>query len=357
MTMLFERGALISLPARELALTTPPTSVFPLEALEAASLSPTPRDALNLVASCAPPDRPRLIVARPEMFTHGASLDWLNDAIGGVLDHVALSDGETVRLVPGLRNHVYFYGLGHSGHLDALERLERRAPELLTQLHSQVNTALAFRWKGRRFAPLTQAIMGDPSALDAAPELRPLAVDRPSPEDGVALALAAPPAAPAGFERLHYLRLSESALHDETVARRVTMLVADALGDPRRIVVWVLPVGADHEAGRVGALVQCLIAGGGRLPRGLMPNVFFASADLAAEKLAGLAARRSLITDDLADFSRAAPEFLEAFAAVRVYARPGRHMPAQFHELMHMVYGPQTEIDWLRPGAEPAMRP
>ena len=349
MSLPFERGVLISPPARELAATTPPASVFPVEALDMASVSPPFRDALDLVASCAPPGRPRLIVARPEMFTHGASLAWLNQAIGGVLDHVALSDGEAVRLVPGLRNHVYFYAIGQAGRLDALERLERRAPELFTQLHSQVNTALGFRWKGRRFAPLTQAIVADARAPDPAPELRALAIDGHSPEGSVALALAAAPATPARFARLHYLRLSEGALGEASVAWRVTALVADALADPTRAIVWVLPESASDEAGRVGALIRCLSAGGGRLPGGLMPNVFFTSADLSAEALGGLAAKRTLVVDDFAGFSHAAPDFHDSFAKILVYARPRRHMPSQFQDLLGMVYGPQTEIDWLRP--------
>jgi hypothetical protein len=341
MNGLFERGALISLPARELAATTPPASVFPVEALDGANLSPALRSALDLVASCAPPDRPRLIVARPEMFTHGATLEWLNQALQGVSDHVALSDGETVRLVPGLRNHVYFYALGQSGSLGALERLQRRAPELFTQLHSQVNSALAFRCHGRRFAPLTQVLMADPP--DAPPALRPLAVDRPS----LDASLAAAPVSPGPFATLHYLRLSQSALIEASVARRVTALVAEALGEASRAVVWALPAAIDD----VGALTTCLRAGGGRLPPGLMPNVFFTRADLAGETLARLATQRTLVTDDFADVSRAADDFLEGFGDVLVYARPGRHMPAQFHDLLQMVYGLQTRIDWLRSDA------
>lgn len=349
MTTPFESGALFSLPARELAMTTPPASVFPIEALDATGLSPVLRDALALVASCTPPGQPRLIVARPEMFTDGATLAWLRHAIGGVLDHVALSDGEAVRLVPGLRNHGFFYGVGRIGDLDALERLERRAPELLTQLHSQVNTALGFRWKGRRFAPRTQAILAGPPLSGPAPELRALVVDGHSPDASARLALAAAPMAPAGFARLHYLRLSEGALHEMTVARRVTALVADTLADSGRAFVWVLPEGAEDEAGRVGALMRCLLAGGGRLPRGPMANVFFTPADLSVEALGRLAARRALVVDDFVNFSRAAPGFPESFTEVLVYARRNRHMPGQFRDLMRMVYGPQTGIEWLRP--------
>jgi len=346
----FDRGVLISLPALELARTTPPSSVFSAQALDAASLSPTLRDALDLVANCAPPGRPRLIVARPEMFTDDATLAWLNQAIGGVLDHVALSDGAAVRLVPGLRNHVYFYDIGQIGRLEALERLERRAPEVFMQLHSQVNTALAFRWKGRRFAPMTQAIVADGRAPDPAPALRALAIDRHSPDRSVASALAAAPAPPppAPFARLHYLRLSENALREAAVARRVTACVAAALVDPDSAIVWVLPESAGDEPDRIDALAQCLHAGGGRLPGGRMPNVFFTNADLAVEPLGRLATTRTLLTDAFADFSRCAPEFLESFADTVVYARSGRHMPAQFHDLLRMVYGPPTRIDWLR---------
>jgi hypothetical protein len=166
---------------------------------------------------------------------------------------------------------------------------------------------------------------------------------------------AALPATPAPFERLHYLRLSECALREAAVARRVTACVGQTLADPGRALVWVLPESESDEADRVEALVQCLLAGGGRLPGGLMANVFFTSRDLAVETLAKLAAKRTLITDALADFSRAAPDFSESFADVLVYARSGRHMPVQFHELLRMVYGPKTQIEWLR-GQDPARR-
>ncbi len=70
----------------------------------------------------------------PEIFTHGESLAWLARKLGGARDHLAFSDGSTVRILPGMRNHVFFYAQSRLSDGEALARLERRAGELLAGL-------------------------------------------------------------------------------------------------------------------------------------------------------------------------------------------------------------------------------
>ena len=138
--------------------------------LAAAEFSPALRIAVELVTGiCRESGFEPTFVARPEIFTHGESRAWLDKRLGGVKDHLALSDGTTIRLIPGLRNHVFLFGLGRAADGEALQRLERRAPELFGSLHSQVNTALQFG--RRRETPAPIAIVGVDALEPEAPRV------------------------------------------------------------------------------------------------------------------------------------------------------------------------------------------
>ena len=133
----------VSLPVRELGRTPLPGSVFGAAALVEAPLSEPLRRALALVSSAARRGGAELLfVARPEIFIYGEGLTWLRATLGPARRHLSLSDGTAVKLIPGLSNHVFFYGLSRRDDSGALRQLMRRAPELLGQFDSQLNTAL-----------------------------------------------------------------------------------------------------------------------------------------------------------------------------------------------------------------------
>ena len=351
--MSFEAGMLISVPATELPFAQASASLFELSALTGAAFSPPLRNALPLLEECVPAEAPKLVVARPEIFTHGVTLQWLNAYSHGVEDHMCLSDGSTIRLLPGYRNHVFFYGLGAVAHVEALARLERRTPEIFTQLHSQFNTAMKFCWKDKVVGPQTYAVLANFDGAPQEPGLRPLVINRYSIDDSVARTLQSQPIdfpAPP-FSALQCLRISESGLRNKEVARRIVTLVADSLVDPSQQVVIVLPYanGADTDlAARVRLLVESLFDGDARLPGVAAPNIFAAAADPPIERLRATRAVKRLALDDFADFWRSPPHFYESFDEISVYARRRRHIPSQFQELLELAYGPRVKIDWLR---------
>src|SRR5579862_3236976 len=97
-------GLLVSLPAKELDAFCPTGSIFKDTELRNTPLSVELRLALDVARqACAKRRVPLLIVARPEIFTHGLPLKWLRDRLGGVEDHLCISDGTAVRPIPQLR--------------------------------------------------------------------------------------------------------------------------------------------------------------------------------------------------------------------------------------------------------------
>lgn len=131
----------ISVPARDLAAIAIPGSIFDTALLANPLLPADLRLAVDTVKSLSGgAAAPLFCVARPEMFTHGRALSWLREKIGGATDHICLSDGESAKLIPELRNHLFTYGLHSHRRAQEFKRLLRRAPELLEQFDSQVNS-------------------------------------------------------------------------------------------------------------------------------------------------------------------------------------------------------------------------
>ena len=159
----------LSVPARGLALADVPGSVFDAEALLAMPLAPDLRRAVGLALRAhGGAGVPVRCVVRPEIFTHGRSLAWLKEKLGPVTDHLNLSDGTAVKLIPGLRNHMFTYGLHAQGHAQEFKKLLRRAPELLGQIQSQVNSFHRVVTQGMAVEPkatLLSAAAPEPAAM------------------------------------------------------------------------------------------------------------------------------------------------------------------------------------------------
>ena len=136
---------LVSIPARELAHNTPTGSIFPFEELRNFTISTELAAGLDLLeTACKSSGSTVTAIARPEIFTHGAALQWLLERVEDSKNHLCFSDGEAVRLIPQRINHVFFYRSGLVRCRQALNDLERRAPELFGHLHSQINSAFKF---------------------------------------------------------------------------------------------------------------------------------------------------------------------------------------------------------------------
>ena len=342
---------LVSMPPWELAGVDIPASLFGRETLAGAALSLRLAGALALIDESRPAGAPLIFVARPEIFTDGATLDWLKAQIGDVADHLALCDGAAVKLLPGLRNHVFFYGLGRRADSEALARLERRAPEVFAQVETQVNTALAFRWERSEIAPPTIARTRQREAKAPEFDLRRLFLNRNTVADSAARRMAQPAvdAAELRFARLNYVRLSERGLSDTRLTRALAAEIAAHYVDPTRATLFVAPqtrgaAGNLHE--RLDALAAGLIAGGCRTPLTPAPNLLVASEDLGAEVLGWISDSRRLFVDDGDDFWRLPADLSQSFAETTVFAQRKRHGRVAFDALLAQAYGPHTRIVW-----------
>ena len=143
--MFGQNGALISVPAGDIAGLKLPGSIFGAEQLLQLDVAPDLKSAVKILKDLSEEDGGRaLIVARPEMFTNGETLEWLRRQIAPINDHVCISDGRAIRLVPGLQNHAFFLRLGIQKNLNHLGTLQKRCPELISGLRSQINSALSF---------------------------------------------------------------------------------------------------------------------------------------------------------------------------------------------------------------------
>ena len=346
----FPLGALVSLPAWELQKVGPQASLIDYSAVVTAPISDALRAALSLLAGTAAGASRLRFAVRPEIFTDGVTLRWLDAQCAGVKDHVHLSDGSAVRLIPGFRNHVFFYGLGWREDAEALRRLERRLPEVFGQFESQINSALRFRLQGRMVAPPSRALGRGGESPTSAPRCRRFFLNWRSAQEGVARMEQAEPfdAGALRFETLHYVRPTENGLADPEFARAIARLLARAIVTPGEGVVLVPPqarAGASVGA-RLRALVDGLLATGIRHPAAAAPNLLVAAEDLAPKTLEAMAERRLLVVDDCDPFWIRPTAFNRAFASATVFARRGRHHPIAVRSLLREAYGPATSVVW-----------
>lgn len=239
-------GLIISLPARELTGLRPSGSVFEEGELRKAALSDELTSALAAIKQfCALNRLSTRFLARPEIFTHGEPLAWLHARLGGIKDHLCLSDGYAVRPIPSMRNHLFLYRQASHESALALQELNHRAPELLGSMTSQVNTAMVFGQGAQANSPpsvLLQTARRQPKAGTSAQYYSFAA--NPSIETSVTRTLATPVSpvtALRNLRQLTYAPITSSACHDPAFARIVADLLSACLTDASRGCVIQLP--------------------------------------------------------------------------------------------------------------------
>lgn len=255
----FGSSLLASIPGSMIDGLRLPGSLFGREALRDLAMPIELRAAIALVAQAADARSiPLQFVARPEIFTHGRSRAWLDDRIGSARDHVIITDGRTLRTLPGLRNHLLFYPRGVPAQEAALHRLIGIAPELFSGLASQINSGLAFRCGGAWHRPPPMHLR-----LQATP-----AADRVErfPFGG----RTGPTEAPPPEKPLRYVPLSGTALADTGFVRQLAGEVQRALfGGPGRLMLELPRAeGVSDAAGRMALAMRALSEAGLTFPRG-----------------------------------------------------------------------------------------
>jgi hypothetical protein len=347
------RGLLISIPALELGSLAPRGSVFDLEHLPKAGMTAELSSAVRVARQiCAEPKMPLRFVARPEIFTHGASLDWLRGRLGEIRDHLCISDGTAIRPIPGLRNHLFLYRTGMRRNSAALERLTRCAPELLGRMDYQINSCLS--------ALLGKRIIRPPSALlqstssEAATRVSifrtiarrtAAADDRSRPPNRVAAL-----GPPRRYARLTYVPVTETALDDHRFLTTVAGALSRCAADPSRCLIFRLPridtpaASARERCESALALVRTAFAR--RLPP-MAPWLLFASDDVSARRLMSFAASAELLMHSSFEFWRHPQAYYSTFHSIRIVrgGRSASNRTALFSLLTSAFGRPPDELD------------
>lgn len=229
-------GLIVSLPARELTDFRPSGSLFEEGELRKAALSEELTSALAAIKQFCALNRLMVrFLARPEIFTHGEPLAWLRARLGGIKDHLCLSDGYAVRPIPSMRNHLLLYRQASHESTLALSKLEYRVPELLGSMTSQVNTAMVFGQGAQASSPPSVLLqMGRQQSKTGTSARYYSFAGTPGIEASVSKTLATPVSPVTVLRNLRqitYVPMTSSACHDPAFARIVAELLLACLTD------------------------------------------------------------------------------------------------------------------------------
>ena len=284
---IFGRRLLVSVPWPWIGGLRLPGSLFGPDLLRDVPMPIELRAALALVSREAEAHSiPVQFIARPEIFTHGRARAWLDDRTAGARDHVVITDGSTLRTIPGLRNHLFFYPRGLPAREEALRRLIGIVPELFGGLASQINGGLAFRCGGAWHRPPTAHLHLQETPTAGRVERFPFHAGADP-----RLVQAAPPAEalPDG-QPFRYVPLSPTALADAPFMRMLAGEVQRAIfgAAPRLILELPRPEEPAAAAERLGMAMRAFAEAGVGFPRSPSWAVQFVTAPPPALRPASL---------------------------------------------------------------------
>jgi hypothetical protein len=263
-----------------------------------------------------------LCVARPEIFTHGKPRDWLDSRLGAARNHICLSDGTAVKLIEGLANHVFFYGLGRRKGSADLQNLLTWAPEVFSHIRSQINSFHGALLRGRLIQPPTMLSLTK-FPLPAPPaEIYEFCLYPQCPEEGARRIMekgAIPGRISEEFKELIYIPFSESGAYDAIFTGLVAQTIAAAYFNPDQCVLVRLPTLSDVNADlarQITATLEAIRASGIVMPRVAAKNVFLVRYDLP-EDFFDTHERVSFIFDDTFEFWRYTRAFFTQLHSVR----------------------------------------
>lgn len=346
--MLDNQGLAISIPAKELAGVQVPASLFGMDRLLAANISPELRCALRQIdALHADSDTRPVFIARPELFVVGSALDWLYEKLGTIRDHLCLSDGSAIRPIPGMRNHVFFYGLGRRADADALRSLQKRIPELFSTLDSQINTALRFRHATKSYLPPTVILHRSKNDDFVPAACFKFYLNRQSMEDSVAHMLK------SAVDNIPWqlsstlVPITETAVSDHDFMHYISILIERGYFDPNGSIVLRLPHGQGDGA-EIASRLRCLVAGllavPSQIPRVVADNIFVVTEDIDPSEARQRSDERGLVLHDTFDFWRWTPAAYAAYNWIDILPRRGHHHPRALASMLLQVYGDQVQI-------------
>lgn len=352
--MLFAKGLAVSLPARALAEATPEGALLDAEAVLRQRLSGGVRAAVRLLRDHVEVAGRRLVfILRPEIFTHGESLAWLNARLGEIEDHLCLSDGTVIHLLPGRRNHLFFYMSSQAKAVAALRRLAVRAPELAPQLVTQVNSCLGFGAGKTKYMPRPVLLQATSQAFAGTASLREFYFNDCGIEDSVTrseLAGDLPPDVLAPFAAITYIPFTGQGADDPAFNLYAGRRIREALRAPDRLLLLGAPLAAGKED-TVPRMLTRMLGGlqahGGVLPRAVLRNVMIATALVDPADLPDVPLE--LVVPEGFEFWRLPQAYYSRFARIAVTFPRHRAVSAELRAMLATAFGISPEMEWLDP--------
>jgi hypothetical protein len=347
----------ISIPVRELAEDPPPGSLYGLDHLAEARISSDLRIALGLIeTACRQRNLPLVFIARPEIFTNSASLAWLQTQLRGIEDHLCISDGMTIRIVPEMRNHVFLYRPGIQGNTNSFIRLMRRAPELISTMSAQVNTAFGVRLHERRVAPPTIVIAAEHEAALHDTRLYPFFLNRHTAARSASVSLGTgglDTGHVAAYRRTVYVPLTEVAARDAAFADVLATLLLQAYFDPTMCVVLRLPYLASRTAtlaDRIATALAGLCVTRVGIPRVVADNIVYTTEDARTDWLCGPETTLEFLAHEAFDFWRHTSAFYARCQGITIHAQWRRRSDrAGMRQALRGIIGRSPDLRWLPP--------
>jgi hypothetical protein len=355
MTLFSDGGLLFSLPGSEVEKIDWRGTVAESHEILGAPLSPELRLAIRVVREAATQNGIRMLcVARPEMFCGEEAADWLRRHTRGFSQHLYMSDGVTIKTLPGYKNHVFFYSLSLSSHITKLRRLIARAPEILVGIDSQVNTRIAVR--DRRYDSSPKASLIWRTKAQASPNFVhwPFFLNISSLEDTVARILqhgAIEPSMLAGFTSARYIPLTSAALADQAFVSIFAHIVQQVYFKPKTLLLVRLPFSRPDEdplSAGVALVLNALRSAGVVIPRMRANNIFFVSDDVEEYHSSVSLPPLQITVHESFDFWRHTKTFYEIAADVTVLvSRGGIEKPEETAQDVMGIYGPRAQCHWM----------
>ncbi len=326
-------------------------SIFDRKQLLDVALSTQLRGAVSIIEqACAYFNIDLVYIARPELFTHGQSLEWLFQKLGSIRDHLCISDGATIRVIPEMRNHVFFYCQDRSADVDALAQLEKRIPELFFGLSSQVNSAFRFRHGQKTNTPQSIVIPACAVPRDDGCKYYQFYLPPHFLEEKYEIFLANSSANKLSLQAKHltYIPVTDASLDDRSFTKRLALAVAHSFFDPKQAVVIRLPPSERTAtlASRVGPILRAIIHTDVLVPPVPAERVAFATGDADLDYLRTCSQSIDVIAHDTFDFWRHTHDFYAALHEFRVVARRAHHNPTVYKEMLTALCGRPPNIAW-----------
>lgn len=305
--MLGTGRTVVSVPAHDLRDADIPSSLFEAAHLQQMLLPGDLRRAFDLISTVC--KRP-LCMTRPEMFTHGVARRWLKDRLGTVRNHICLSDGSAIKVIEGLANHVFLFRLDRHREGVALRNLLAWAPEVLAQLHSQINTFHGAVANGRLIAPPTNLLFPKTESVAAVPEFYEFFINEQSGQNSANRIIdRGPVAAPKlnEFSSVSYIPFTESGAHNPEFSKVLAQKIALAYFNPDQCTLIRLPAPHENSSGllhQTTVALEALREFGIAIPKVPARNILLVRDDVPESFFDTQNAHVSIMFDESFDFWR-----------------------------------------------------